>query len=189
MPFDSKDARSFVVALGLGAAAGAAIIQSHHDEEAKSQAERDDSSGCEWLCDLIWDLLMAWESEPCETEDDYTDDLAEYLRDELRDVRSPDDDRRRIRVEKRVRTDFGVPDIIIDDRLVLELKLGPHEGEKDRLIGQCCKYSVECVTWAVVLGMSRKKARKLVKLLQQKSLHYIEVIEFDLTEVDDEEDE
>ena len=186
--FDPKDSRNFVIALGLGAAAGAAIIQSHHDDAAKSQAEKDDEAGCEWLCDLIWDLLEHWESEPCETEDDYTDDLVDYLRDELRDVRAPDDDRR-IKIEKRVRTDFGNPDIIIDDRLVLELKLGPHEGEKDRLIGQCCKYSVEWVTWAVVLGMSRKKAKKLVKLLQKKSLHYIEVIEFDLIEEDDDEDE
>jgi hypothetical protein len=142
MSFDSKDTRSLVIALGLGAAAGAAIIQSHHDEKAKSQAEKDDAAGCEWLCDLIWDLLEDRGSEGCEDEDDYTDDLVDYLRDELQDVRSPDDDRR-IRMEKRVRTEFGSPDIIIDDRLVLELKLGPHEGEKDRLIGQCCKYSVE----------------------------------------------
>jgi len=142
-----------------------------------------------WLCDLIWDLLEDWESEDCEDEDDYTDDLVGYLRDELREVRAPDDDRR-IRVEKRVRTAFGNPDIIIDDRLALELKLGPHEGEKDRLIGQCCKYSVEWVTWAVVIGMSERKARQLVKLLDKKSLHYIEVIEFDLIEEDDEtEDE
>jgi hypothetical protein len=107
--FDPKDARSFVVALGLGAAAGAAIIQSHHDEQAKSQAEKDDPSGCEWLCELIWNLLEDWESEDCETEDDYTDDLVEYLRDELRDVRTPDGDRR-LTVEKRVRTEFGIPD-------------------------------------------------------------------------------
>jgi hypothetical protein len=186
--FDPKDARSFVVALGLGAVAGAAIIQSHHDEEAKSQAEKEDPSGCEWLCDLIWELLEDWESGDCETEDDYTDDLVEYLRDELRDMRAPDDDRR-ITVENRVRTEFGVPDILIDDRLVLELKLGPHEGEKDRLIGQCCKYSVEWVTWAVVIGMSARKARQLVRLLAKKSLHYIEVIEFDIFEDDDDEDD
>lgn len=48
---------------------------------------------------------------------------------------------------KRLRTEFGIPDVRIDDGLVLELKVGPHEGEKDRLIGQCCKYSVEWVTW------------------------------------------
>jgi hypothetical protein len=188
MAFDPKEFRNFVIALGLGGLTGAAIIQSHNNEAAKSHAEREDPDGCEWLCDLIWDLLEDWESEDCESEDDYTDDLVGYLRDELRDIEAPDDGRR-IRVEKRVRTDFGIPDIIIDDRLVLELKLGPHEGEKDRLIGQCCKYSVEWVTWAVVLGMSRKKARQLVTLLQKKSLHYIEVIEFDLFEEDDDQDE
>lgn len=184
MAFDPKGVRNLVVALSLGGLTGAAIIQSHHNEDAKSQAEKDDSAGCEWLCDLIWVLLEDWEAEGCDDEDDYTDNLVDYLRDELRDIRAPDDDRR-IRLEKRVRTEFGNPDIIIDDRLVLEIKLGPHEGEKDRLIGQCCKYSVEWVTWAVVIGMSRKKAQQLVKLLQKKSLHYIEVIEFDLIELDD----
>jgi len=155
----------------------------------KAKPKRMTRPDANWLCDLIWDLLEDWESEDCEDEDDYTDDLVGYLRDELREVRAPDDDRR-IRVEKRVRTAFGNPDIIIDDRLALELKLGPHEGEKDRLIGQCCKYSVEWVTWAVVIGMSERKARQLVKLLDKKSLHYIEVIEFDLIEEDDEtEDE
>ena len=37
--------------------------------------------------------------------------------------------------------------------------------------------------------MSRKKAKKLVKLLQRKCLRYIEVIEYELTELDDEEDD
>jgi hypothetical protein len=34
VPFDPKDVRSLVVALGLGALGGAAIVQSHHDEAA-----------------------------------------------------------------------------------------------------------------------------------------------------------
>jgi hypothetical protein len=33
------------------------------------------------------------------------------------------------------------PYVLVDDRLVLELKIDPKEGEKDRLVGQCCKYS------------------------------------------------
>ena len=37
--FDPKDTRNLVIALGLGAAAGAAIIQSHHDDASQSQAE------------------------------------------------------------------------------------------------------------------------------------------------------
>lgn len=103
----------------------------------------------------------------------------------LEDVEAPNAGRR-IKVAKRVRTEFGIPDVRIDDRLVLELKVGPHEGEKDRLIGQCCKYSVEWVTWAVVIDMDEDKREELVELLERKSLHYIEVIPFD--DADDEED-
>jgi hypothetical protein len=188
MSFDPKEFRNFVIALGLGGLTGAAIIQSHHDEEAKSQAEREDPDGCEWLCDLIWDLLDDWEPEDFDSENEYTDDLVEYLRANLADVEAPDDGRR-IRVAKRLRTEFGIPDVCIDDRLVLELKLGPHEGEKDRLIGQCCKYSVEWVTWAIVIDMDEKKQDELVELLRKKSLHYIEVIPFDDADCCEEDDE
>jgi hypothetical protein len=184
--FDPADLRKAVIALGLGGIAGAAIVQSHHEEERKSEAEKEDPAGCEWLCDLIWDLLDDWEPEDCEREDDYTDDLVEFLREGLKGIRADDDDRR-IKVGKRVRTDLGVPDVLIDDRLVLELKVGPHEGEKDRLIGQCCKYSVEWVTWAIVIDMDEEKRDELVELLAKKSLHYIEVIPFDENEDDDNE--
>ena len=186
MAFDPANVRKAVIALGLGGIAGAAIVQSHHEEERKSEAEKDDPAGCEWLCDLIWDLLDDWEPEDCEREDDYTDDLVEFLREGLKGIRAEDDDRR-IKVGKRVRTDLGVPDVLIDDRLVLELKVGPHEGEKDRLIGQCCKYSVEWVTWAIVIDMDEEKRDEFVELLAKKSLHYIEVIPFDENEDDDDE--
>jgi hypothetical protein len=53
--FDPKEFRNLAIALGLGGLTGAAIIQSHHDEQAKSQAEREDPEGCEWLCELIWE--------------------------------------------------------------------------------------------------------------------------------------
>ena len=42
MPFDPKDVRNVAVVLALGGIAGAAVIQSHHDEKRKSQAEKDD---------------------------------------------------------------------------------------------------------------------------------------------------
>ncbi len=186
VPFDPKDPRHLVIAIGLSALGGAAIVQSHHEEAAKSQAERDDADGCAWLCDLIWDLLDDWEPEDCDSEDEYTDDLVDFLRVNLEDVEAPNGGRR-IKVAKRVRTEFGIPDVRIDDRLVLELKAGPHEGEKDRLIGQCCKYSVEWVTWAVVIDMDEDKREELVELLERKSLHYIEVIPFDDADEDEED--
>jgi hypothetical protein len=184
VPFDPNDPRHLVIALGLSALGGAAIVQSHHEEAAKSQAEQDDPDGCEWLCDLIWDLLDDWVPEHYDSEDEYTDDLVEFLRVQLKDIEAPKDGRR-IKVEKRVRTEFGIPDVRIDDRLVLELKVGPHEGEKDRLIGQCCKYSVEWITWAIVIDMDEEKREELIELLERKSLHYIEVIPFDDADEDD----
>jgi hypothetical protein len=186
VPFDPREVRNLVIALGLGALGGSAIVQSHHEEAAKSEAEKDDPDGCEWLCDLIWVLLQDWEPAEFESEDDYTDDLVSYLRASLAGVEAPDDGRR-IKVAKRVRTDVGIPDVRIDDRLVLELKVGPHEGEKDRLIGQCCKYSVEWVTWAIVIDMDEEKEEELVELLAKKSLNYIEVIPFG--DADDEDDD
>lgn len=189
MSFDPKDVRKVAVALALGGIAGAAIIQSHHDEKQKSQAERDDPEGVEWICGLVWDLLDDWEPPDYEREDDYTDDLVQFLGDELRDERG--DGGRRISVIKRTKTLYGIPDVLIDDRLVLELKIDPREAEKDRLVGQCCKYSQEWVTWAIVIAMPDERVDKLVALLEAKSLNYIEVIPFDLDEgeYDDEEDD
>jgi len=99
-------------------------------------------------------------------------------------------------VTKRTKTYCGIPDILVDDRLVLELKVNPGETEKDRLVGQCCKYSQEWVTWAIVIDMPNELVDKLVALLDAKSLNYIEVIPFNLDaqeyddqEEDDDEDE
>jgi hypothetical protein len=182
MAFDPKDVRNIAVALTLGGLAGAAVIQSHHDEQRRSQAERDDPHGVEWICDLVWELLDDWEPPDYRREDEYTDDLARFLREELRRERG--DDGRRIRVIKRTQTLYGIPDILIDDRLVLELKVDPRETEKDRLVGQCCKYSQEWVTWAIVIDMPEEKVEKLVALLEAKSLNYIEVIPFELDDPD-----
>jgi hypothetical protein len=187
MPFDPKDVRNVAVVLTLGGIAGAAVIQSHHDEKRKSQAEKDDPDRAEWICGLVWDLLDDWEPPDFEREDEYTDDLAQFLREELRSERG--DDGRRISVIKRTKTAFGIPDVLIDDRLVLELKVSPTETEKDRLVGQCCKYSHEWVTWAVVIDIPENKVENLLALLDAKSLNYIEVIQFDLDDEDAEEEE
>src|SRR5579864_8736531 len=189
MPVEPVDARKVAVAMALGGIAGAAIIQSHQDQKRKSQAEKDDPEGVEWICDLVWDLLDDWEPPDYEREDDYTDDLVQFLRHELRGERG--DDGRRISVIKRTRTFCGIPDILVDDRLVLELKVDPRETEKDRLVGQCCKYSQEWVTWAIVIDMPDELVDKLVALLDAKSLNYIEVILFNLDaqEYDDQEED
>ena len=57
MPIDPIDAPKVAVAMALGGIAGAAVIQSHHDQKRKSQAEKDDPEGVEWICELVWGLL------------------------------------------------------------------------------------------------------------------------------------
>ncbi len=160
MPVEPVDARKVAVAMALGGIAGAAIIQGHQDQKRKSQAEKDDPEGVEWICDLVWDLLDDWEPPDYEREDDYTDDLVQFLRDVLGGERG--DDGRRISVIKRTKTFRGIPDILIDNRLVLELKVNPREADKDRLVGQCCKYSQEWVTWAIVIDMPDGRVDELV---------------------------
>ena len=82
MPFKPEDVRKAVIALTLGGIAGAAIVQSHHDEAKKSRAEKEDPEDTEWICDIVWDLLDDWEPPDMEREDNYMDHLFRCLRDE-----------------------------------------------------------------------------------------------------------
>jgi hypothetical protein len=91
MPFKPEDLRKAAIALTLGGIAGAAIVQSHHDEAKKSRAEKDDPEGTEWICDIVWDLLDDWEPPDMECEDDYTDHLFRYLRRAIGNVLEEDD--------------------------------------------------------------------------------------------------
>jgi hypothetical protein len=176
MPLDQEDLKRLGCAIA-GGLVGAALLQQHHDEEKKSRAEKDDPDGVGWLCNLIGELLDDWEPRSYDTEDGYTDDLFRYLNRELPDALEEDD--RDVTVEMRVSAEYGIPDILLNDQLVLELKVNPEKGERDRLIGQCCGYSREWVTWAVVIDMPEHRVRELEELLEAKSLHYIDVIPFD----------
>jgi hypothetical protein len=189
------------IAIGLGGVAlGALLLRSHHEESRKSKAETDDPEGVEYLCSVVGELLQEWTPPDYECEDDYTDDLYDFLCDRLPEALGEDDDEDDEEdvfededddaggddevddggglVCCRPSTPYGAPDILIDDRLVLEIKINPNKGERDRLIGQCCGYSQEWVTWAVVVDMPQHRVRELEELLRAKSLHYIEVVPF-----------
>jgi hypothetical protein len=176
MPLDQEDLKKLGCALA-GGLVGAALLERHHDEKRKSQSEKDDPEGVEWLCNLIGDLLEDWEPHHYSTEEKYTEALCRYLDREIPDALEENDPD--VTVEMRTSTLYGIPDILINDSLVLELKVNPEKVERDRLIGQCCGYSREWVTWAIVIGMPQHRVRELEELLEAKSLHYIEVIPFD----------
>lgn len=81
----------------------------------------DDPEGTEWICNIVWDLLKEWEPPEMECEDDYTDDLCEFLMEEISEVLEEEDPD--VAIEKRTNTLHGIPDILIHDRLVLEVKV------------------------------------------------------------------
>jgi hypothetical protein len=178
VPIDYEALKKWIPWLG-GAAAGAFLLERHYDEKRKSRAEKEDPEGCRELCQSVSEILEHWEPPFFDYEDDYTEHLFDFLDEELDEG---------IEVEMRTKTSRGLPDILIDDRLVLELKVEPKKTERDRLIGQCCDYSVEWVTWAIVIDMPEERVDALRELLDRKSLHYIDVIPFD-AEDDDEEEE
>jgi hypothetical protein len=177
MPINDDWIRKLWPWLG-GAAVGALLLESHYDDKRKSRAEREDPDGCRELCAMVSEILDRWEPSRFEYEDEYTEDLFDFLDEELGDD---------IPIEIRHKTTRGLPDILIDDRLVLELKVEPKKTERDRLIGQCCDYSVEWVTWAILIDMPEDKVDALRDLLDKKSLQYIDVIPFN--EIENEDDE
>jgi hypothetical protein len=137
--------------------------------------------------EMVWDLIADWHPPDYECEDDYTDDLLQFLKREIGEKLEEDDPD--VTLEMRTGTLQRIPDILIYDRLVLELKVASKKTERDRLVGQCCEYSRGYVTWAIVIDWPDDRIDKLVDLLEAKSLNYIEVIPFDMDEEDDEFDE
>jgi hypothetical protein len=176
MPLDHGNLEKLGCVLA-GGLVGAALLERHHDDAKKSRAEKDDPEGIEGLCNLIGDLIDDWEPRNYSTEGEHTEALYRYLNRELPDALDEDDPD--VTVEIRTSTLYGIPDILINDSLVLELKVNPEKGERDRLIGQCCGYSREWVTWAILIGTPQHRVRELEELLEAKSLHYIEVIPYD----------
>jgi hypothetical protein len=83
-----------------------------------------------------------------------------------------------VEVELWPTTPCGVPDILINDQLVLELKLAPDKGGRDRGIGQCADYSRAWVTWMVVIGSPAREIDALEELLAARGLDGIKIVSY-----------
>ncbi len=155
---------------GLGLGLGALFVQARHDEAKKSRAEKDDPCGVEEVCNAIAPILDEWEPEEFESEDDYVGDLVDHLL-----AKTEDTD---FSIEMCPSTREGRPDILIDDRLALEVKVNLSKAERDRLIGQTAAYSREWVTWIVLVDTAESRVGALERLLADKDLQHITVWAF-----------
>jgi hypothetical protein len=153
---------------GLGGTIlGTWLIKNQIEESKKSRAERDHPEDVAEVSEEIATLLNDWTPDDCENEDEYTQDLFEYLYEDSE-----------WEVEIRPNTIEGYPDILIADLLALELKLNPNKVERDRLIGQCAGYSRQWVTWAIIIDSSASQIGKLENLLVDKGLEHILVLPY-----------
>ncbi|HYM04921.1 MAG TPA: hypothetical protein VEU11_00035 [Terriglobales bacterium] len=174
MPTEQETLKHFAFAVG-GGTLGALLVKSHYDEAKKSRAEKEDPEGVEWICSLIDDLLEEWTPRSYETEDEYTKALYRYLNRRIPEELEEDDE---VDVDLWPTTHCGVPDILINGQLVLELKLDPDKGGRDRGIGQCADYSREWLTWLVVIGSPAWRIQELEELLAARRLEGIKVVSF-----------
>jgi hypothetical protein len=157
-----------------GLLVGAWWVKNENEEAQKSRAEKDDPEGVEEICEAIAPVLDEWEPRDRKREDDYTVDLFRFLSAEcLQDADCCVEE-----IEMCPSTREGQPDILIDDRLALELKVNLRKSERDRLIGQCAGYSREWVTWIVLIDTPLHKVRELETLLKDKGLQRILVFSF-----------
>ncbi len=148
-----------------GAMFGVWYARKQMDDSKKSRAELDDPEQSEEVYEEIGEILNDWEpDESCETEDDYTEDLAEFLREETE-----------WDIEVYPSTPEGKPDILIGDLLALELKISPSRNEINRLIGQCAHYSRQWMTWMVIIGAGSNTLGRLEDVLADKDLDHIEL--------------
>ncbi len=151
-----------------GLIAGSWLARNEIDESKKSRAELNRPEDAEAAYEEIADLLDDWEPDvDCESEDDYTQDLANYL-----DVNTDWE------VEIYPNTPEGKPDILIGDLIALELKINPSKNERNRCIGQCAGYSRLWITWMVIIDAPSSKIGRLEELLIDKGLEQILVWNF-----------
>lgn len=135
------------------------------EESKKSRAERDNPHEAEAAAFDVAEILDAWEPyDSSETEEDFTQDLAEYLEENCD-----------WEIEVFPNSPEGKPDILIGDLVALELKVGLNKSQRDRLLGQCAGYSRLWVTWAVIIGASESELGRLEDLLEDKGLENISV--------------
>jgi hypothetical protein len=135
----------------------------------KSRAEKEDPDHVEEVCTAIAPILDAWEPEDCSNENEFVEQLFDYLDAELPEGWD---------IEMCPATSEGKPDILIDDCLALEVKVNPIKTERDRLVGQTAGYSRRWVTWIVLIDTPASRAGDLEHLLVDKGLDRILIFDF-----------
>jgi len=138
-------------------------------ERRKSRAEKDDPIGTIALAEEVHGLLDDVVLSPDgESEATYHVALGSFLEGELD---AP--------VEWEPSTLAGRPDLLIGDRVALELKFNPSKAEIDRCIGQVHGFAEEWMTILVLFGTPVSRVRRVRESLDRAGLQHVPIVDFD----------
>jgi len=159
--------KKILLALGGGLFAGNWLSRIKLEESKKSRAELEAPEASEEAYKDVLELLSEWKPEGYDTEKEFTEDLFDYLKTNLD-----------WKIEQEPSTREGKPDILVEDLIVLELKVNPGKAEQDRAIGQCAGYSREWITLLILIDTPASAEGRIEKLLIDKGLEQIEIHAF-----------
>jgi len=164
----SKCAVWLLIAFISGAAVGAAVSCFLQTDSLTQQTNFDRLQPSQKVVEEMTQILN--QCKPSRTfsdENAFADWLSNYLR-EHSDYR----------IETRPSTEFGKPDILVDNTLAIELKNELTEkGEQDRCVGQCIGYAQGWYTMLVLLDTPRRDRERLDTLLNRPGLEEIPIFE------------
>lgn len=137
-------------------------------ERRKSRAERHDPNGTVALAmevnELLEEVILTVDEE---SEAAFHQALGTFLEEEMASE-----------VEWEPLTPQGRPDLLIDDRVALELKYDPHKAEIDRCVGQLHGFAEEWLTILIVFATPPSRARYLRDSLDRAGLGHVPLVEF-----------
>lgn len=157
-----------LIAFVSGAVVGAAVSHFLQTNSPAQQTSFDQLQPSRKVIEEITQILD--ECEPDQTfsnENDFGDWLSDYVR-----------ERSEYRIETRPSTEFGKPDILVDNTLAIEVKKDlTKKSDQDGCVGRCIGYAQGWYTMLVLLDTSPRVKERLDTLLNRPGLEEIPIFE------------
>ena len=151
----------------IGVAVGAAVLHVLQTNTPIQQTSLNRLQPSNEVIEEFTQILNHCEpDQPFSNEIAFEDWLSKYL-----------DDHSDYAIETRPSTEFGIPDILVDNTLAIELKINPDKSKQDACVGQCIGYAQRWYTMLVLLDTPRRDIERLDTLLNRPGLEKIPIFE------------
>jgi len=157
-----------VIAFAIGVAVGAGVSQFLETDSSTPPTSLSRLQPPDKVIEEITQILD--QCQPDQTfsnEDNFGNWLSDYLR-----------ERSDYRIETQRSTEFGTPDILVENALAIELKKElTKQSDQDRCVSQCIRYTQRWYTMLVLLDTPASEVHDLDSLLDLAGLKEIPIFE------------